>query len=91
MTTHNPHRRRTTGSSLYGRGLCHRWMTGVIFFLIMGALSPVSTRAQATIGDVVDAPLAAYDEIPVRVMIDGYKMFYIDAIYGSNKQLFINV
>jgi hypothetical protein len=39
----------------------------------------------------VNAPLTAYEEVPVRVVIEGYKMFYIDAIYGNNKLLFINV
>jgi hypothetical protein len=46
---------------------------------------------QATLTDKVDVPLTAYDEVPVRVVIDGYKMFYIDAIYGNNKLLFVNV
>jgi hypothetical protein len=91
MTTHNPNRQRIVSSRHHRSGLIPSWVIGVFFLLIMGALSPLSTRAQATIGDVVDAPLTAYDEIPIRVMIDGYKMFYIDAIYGSNKQLFINV
>ena len=33
----------------------------------------------------------AYEEIPVRVMVEGYKNFYLDAIYTNKSQLFVNV
>jgi len=32
-----------------------------------------------------------YDEIPVRVVVEGYKMFYLDAIYTNNKLLYVNI
>jgi len=38
-----------------------------------------------------DAKPLVYDEIPVHVVVPGYKMFYLDAIYTHNKQLYINV
>jgi hypothetical protein len=33
----------------------------------------------------------SYEEIPVRVMVEGYKNFYLDAIYTNKSQLFVNV
>jgi hypothetical protein len=33
----------------------------------------------------------AYEEIPVRVMVEGYKNFYLDAIYTNKSQLYVNV
>jgi len=62
-----------------------------LLLLILCTLLKPEVRAQATLSDKADAPLVTYDDIPVRVMIEGYKMFYIDAIYGSNKLLFVNV
>jgi len=32
-----------------------------------------------------------YEEIPIRVMIEGYKNFYLDAIYTNKSQLLVNV
>ena len=64
------------------------------FYFLTLLFSPFLVReikAQATSGEKVDFPLFAYDEVPVRVLIDGYKMFYIEAIYGNNKLLFVNI
>jgi hypothetical protein len=33
----------------------------------------------------------AYDEIPVLVIVEGYKTFYVDAIYANNDSLYVNV
>ena len=60
-------------------------------FLILFTFSAFDGKAQATLNEKIDVPLFAFDEIPVRVMIEGYKLFYIDAIYGNNKILFVNV
>ena len=77
---------------LTGSKLCAFWVRGLLLLLlILCTLLKPEVRAQATLSDKADAPLVTYDDIPVRVMIEGYKMFYIDAIYGSNKLLFVNV
>ena len=60
-------------------------------FILCFTFPDYESRAQATIGEKVDVPVFAYDEVPVRVLIDGYKMFYIEAIYGNNKLLFVNI
>ncbi len=62
---------------------------GLLFILF--SFSVFDGKAQATLNAKVDVPLFAFDEIPVRVMIEGYKLFYIDAIYGNNKLLFVNI
>ncbi len=78
----------------YLTGKCRRirirgkYLTLILFFFISVR---IEVRAQATLTDYAEAPLVLFDEIPVRLMIEGYKMFYIDAMYGNNKQLFINV
>ncbi len=89
MKTPKPIQQIQTIFQLTGKMLSAFRLLGVILyincFLISGAIG------QATLTDKVDVPLTAYDEVPVRVVIDGYKMFYIDAIYGNNKLLFVNV
>ena len=64
---------------------------GPMLFLILNTIPESEVKAQATFSDKADVPVFAFDEIPVRVMIEGYKIFYIDAIYGNNKLLFVNV
>ncbi|MCX6229270.1 MAG: hypothetical protein NTV75_08890 [Bacteroidia bacterium] len=54
-------------------------------------ISLTFTTQGLPLANKVNAPLTAYEEVPVRVVIEGYKMFYIDAIYGNNKLLFINI
>ncbi|HEY3390692.1 MAG TPA: hypothetical protein VGK38_14035, partial [Prolixibacteraceae bacterium] len=63
----------------------------LLLLTILCAFSELETKAQATLNEEEDVPLFAFDEIPVRVMVEGYKLFYIDAIYGNNKLLFVNV
>ena len=47
-------------------------------------------KAQATYGRDNETMTLSYDEIPVRMLVEGYRTFYINAIYGKNKLLFIN-
>ena len=79
-------------------GCCQLTESGTIHFfwkglllLILCNLPKFEATAQATFPDKVDVPVFAYDAIPVRVMVDGYRMFYTDAIYGNNKLLYVNV
>jgi len=74
-----------------GKNWCAMRTKGLLLLLIFLALTKPEAYGQATLASEADAPLITYEEIPVRLMIEGYKMFYIDAIYGNNKQLFIQV
>ena len=62
-----------------------------LFLFFLFTLSGLVAKAQATIDKEVEAPAFTFDEIPVRVLIEGFNLFYIDAIYGNNKVLFVNV
>jgi hypothetical protein len=64
---------------------------GLLLLIILFTLSGFEGKAQATFTDEVELPVFTFDEIPVRVMVEGYRIFYIDAIYGNNKLLFVNV
>jgi hypothetical protein len=81
--------------AIYRKLIEHVEISLLIKFLmllsIICALIGSEVRAQATLGDNAEVPIFAFDEVPVRVMVEGYKIFYIDAIYGNNKFLFVNV
>ena len=66
------------------------WVKGLLLLILFYFTKPAAI-GQATLTESADAPLVTYEEIPVRLMVEGYKMFYIDAIYGNNKKLFVNV
>jgi len=68
--------------------LLPKWL---LLLFILYTLPEFDIRAQATIGDPTVISVFAYDEIPVRVMVEGLRIFYIDAIYGNNKILYVNV
>ena len=70
---------------------CKNIKYSFLLLFILCALPGLEAKAQATLDDNVESPVFTFDEIPVRVMIEGYKLFYIDAIYGNNKKLFVNV
>ena len=76
---------------IIGMLLCVFRVKGLLLLLCINCFTYSEAIGQATLTDKVEVPLTAYDEVPVRVVIDGFKMFYIDAIYGNNKLLFINV
>lgn len=66
-------------------------LKGLLLILIFCTLPGRKVKAQATLTDEADVPAFTFDEVPVRVMVEGYKLFYIDAIYGNNKLLFVNI
>ena len=82
---------RRSSFPLNGWNLQLLWVEGLLIFLILLTFTKPDAYGQPTLKDDADAPLVTYEEIPVRFMIEGYKMFYIDAIYGNNKQLCVNV
>jgi hypothetical protein len=91
MKTPKPTKQTQTFRQLTGKMLCAFRLKGLLLLLFINCFSFPGAMGQATLTDKLDVPLTAYDEVPVRVVIDGYKMFYIDAIYGNNKLLFVNV
>lgn len=71
------------------------WRFGLLkslyLLLLLITLPATEGMAQATISEDERSPLIAYDDIPIRVVVEGYKMFYIDAIFGTNKLLYVNI
>ncbi len=63
----------------------------LIVLLILNIVSVIKGRAGVVDDGGNDASPAAYDEIPVHVLVSGYKMFYLDAIYTHDKLLYINI
>ena len=61
-----------------------------LLFLLFTIPESGIKAADHTIGDEEVLPLV-FDEIPVRVIVEGYKNFYVDAIYTKNKLLYVNV
>jgi len=41
--------------------------------------------------DEKDEKALVYEEIPVRVMVEGYKTFYLDALYTNKKLLYVDI
>lgn len=64
---------------------------GMFFMFIIFSLSDIQAKGQPTLSPSVEMPAFAYDEISVRVLIDGYRIFYVSAIYGNNQMLFVNL
>ena len=64
---------------------------GMFFMFIIFSLSDIQAKGQPTLSPSVEMPAFAYDEISVRVLIDGYRIFYVSAIYGNNQVLFVNL
>ncbi len=62
-----------------------------VALLLLFALSVNQARAGEIYDGGNDAYPVAYDEIPVHVVVQGYKMFYLDAIYTHNKLLYVNI
>jgi hypothetical protein len=59
--------------------------------LILYTLPPFGIKAQDSFIDEDAIYAFAYDEIPVLVMVEGYKNFYVDAIYANNDLLYVNI
>ena len=66
-------------------------VTGFLLFLILCVLPEYKLMAQDSFIDDKNDPPFAYDEIPVNVTVEGVGNFYLDVIYTSKDQLYINV
>ena len=50
----------------------------------------VKAAQDGLIGDA-DVPAFAFDGFPVHVIVEGYSSFYVDAVYGNDGLLYVNV
>jgi hypothetical protein len=64
---------------------------GLLWLILLLIIPQLTLKAGATYPEDKEVSPVAYDEIPVHVSIEGYKDFYVDAIYTKKKLLFINV
>jgi hypothetical protein len=64
---------------------------GLLWLILLLIIYQLTLKAGASYPEDKEVSPVAYDEIPVHVSIEGYKDFYVDAIYTKKKLLFINV
>jgi hypothetical protein len=62
-----------------------------LIILLLCFLPQFDIKAQDSYSPETDISSFSYDEIPVLVMVEGYKHFYINAIYANNDLLYLNV
>lgn len=79
------------GGKSFRLGLNPFLQKGLLLLLILPVLPEFKLMAQATFPYKDGARPFSFEEIPVRVVVDGYLFFNIDAIIGNNKLLFVNV
>jgi len=67
--------------------------TKLCFFLLLALfyLSDFTAKAQDNFNDDIIDPPIVFDEIPVLVLVEGCKGFYVDMIYTDNDILYINI
>jgi hypothetical protein len=63
----------------------------LFLFLILYASIEVEAKAQDSYSDEAEVTSFVYDEFPVLVMVEGYRNFYVDALYANNNLLYVNV
>ena len=63
------------------------------FWLLFLSFALLHVGAEAQDHFIPERELApfAYEEIPVRVVAEGYKIFYVNAVYANNKLLYVNI
>jgi hypothetical protein len=66
-------------------------LKGIFLLSILCTLTEFDVKGDVNITDNKGDPPFAYDQIPVRVMVEGYKTFYVDAIYANNDLLYVDI
>ena len=66
-------------------------LSTLILFLGLCTLPQLKVIAQDNFTDPNVGSSFSYDEIPVLVMLEGFKYFYADALYANNNLLYVNV
>jgi hypothetical protein len=64
---------------------------GFLLILLLCAVLELNANAKVKVTGEDESIVMVFDEIPIRVIVEGYKNFYVDAIYSNNKLLYINV
>jgi hypothetical protein len=67
------------------------WLKKLFIILLLCCLPLFDIKAQASYAPEAEISAFSYDEIPVLVMVEGYKHFYVNAIYANNDLLYVNV
>jgi hypothetical protein len=66
-------------------------LNALLIIPLLCVLPLFDIKAQEGYSAEMDISSFSYDEIPVLVMAEGYKHFYVDAIYANNDLLYVNV
>lgn len=66
-------------------------LKGSFLLFLLCALPELEVKAQDSFVDDKAETSFMYDEIPVLVIVEGYKNFTVDAIYANNDKLYVNV
>jgi hypothetical protein len=66
-------------------------LKSLFLLLFINSLTEPEGKSQDNFIDEKAVISFSYDELPVLVMVAGYKNFYTDAIYANNDLLYINV
>ena len=66
-------------------------LKGSLLAIILCSFSAFNVKAQYKYTGEKEVIPFVYDEIPVLVIIEGYKNFYVDVIYTNNDLLYINI
>lgn len=67
------------------------WLKNSFIFLFLCFLPLFDLKAQDSYAAETDISSFSYDEIPVLVMVEGYRHFYVNAVYANNDLLYVNV
>jgi hypothetical protein len=66
-------------------------LNGMFLILLLFGFAEPEGRAQDNFIDEKPVISFSYDELPVLVMVEGFKSFYTDAIYANDDLLYVNV
>jgi hypothetical protein len=64
---------------------------GFLLSLLLVTVLDFELKAQDNYIDETGVTPFVYDQIPVLVLVEGYKNFYVDVIYTSNDVLYVNI
>src|SRR5665648_528930 len=71
---------------------CSVLLSCFIGILLLGVLSSLEVKAApVTLTEGEEVSSFAFDEFPVHVIAEGYSNFYVDAIYGNDGLLYVNI
>ena len=66
-------------------------LKGLFLVLILFTLPEFEAKAKDNFIDEKGVPSIVYDGFPVHVIVEGYRNFYVDAIYANDGLLYVNI